>query len=146
MEENFATPKHLFPHRSSWNPSESYQTWSYRLSLTRIIGSQKASYRGCNDLRWLFFRWGYYPLPLPQMKILSLNYRGLGIPEAVQELRCLVSEEAPKILFLSEWIPFLVFYVMRKLRLVLICSWSVPLPKPFGCNLHTWGIIGFLLT
>ncbi|XP_075655141.1 uncharacterized protein LOC142625348 [Castanea sativa] len=36
------------------------------------------------------------------MKILSLNCRGLGIPEAVQELRCLISEEGPKILFLFE--------------------------------------------
>ena len=36
------------------------------------------------------------------MKILSLNYRGLGIPEAVEELRCLVREKGPKILFLSE--------------------------------------------
>ena len=36
------------------------------------------------------------------LKILSLNCRGLGIPEAVQELCCLISEEDPKILFLSE--------------------------------------------
>ncbi|XP_075662915.1 uncharacterized protein LOC142632377 [Castanea sativa] len=36
------------------------------------------------------------------MKILSLNCRGLGILEAVQELRCLISEEDPKLLFLSE--------------------------------------------
>lgn len=32
------------------------------------------------------------------MKILSLNYRGLGIPE----LRYLASEEGPKVLFLSK--------------------------------------------
>ena len=36
------------------------------------------------------------------MKILSLNCRGLGISEAVQELYCLISEEDPKHLFLSE--------------------------------------------
>ena len=36
------------------------------------------------------------------MKILSLNCRGLRIPEAVQELYCLISEEDPKLLFLSE--------------------------------------------
>ena len=36
------------------------------------------------------------------MKILSLNCRGLGISEAVQELCCLISEEYPKHLFLSE--------------------------------------------
>ena len=36
------------------------------------------------------------------MKILSLNYHGLGILEAVQELHCLVSEKDPKLLFLSE--------------------------------------------
>ena len=36
------------------------------------------------------------------LKILSLNYHGLGIPEVVQELCCLISKEDPKILFLSE--------------------------------------------
>ncbi|KAL4652850.1 hypothetical protein ACB092_01G261100, partial [Castanea dentata] len=36
------------------------------------------------------------------MKILSLNCSGLGIPKAVQELRCLIHEEDPKLLFLSE--------------------------------------------
>ena len=36
------------------------------------------------------------------LKILSLNCRGLGIPEAVQELCCLISEEDLKILSLSE--------------------------------------------
>ena len=36
------------------------------------------------------------------MRILSLNCRGLGIPEAIQELHCLISEEDPKVLFLSE--------------------------------------------
>ena len=36
------------------------------------------------------------------MKILSLNCHGLGIPEVVQELRCLIREEDPKLLFLSE--------------------------------------------
>ena len=36
------------------------------------------------------------------LKILSLNCRGLRIPEAVQELYCLIGEEDPKILFLSE--------------------------------------------
>ena len=36
------------------------------------------------------------------MKILSLNYRGLKILDAVKELRCLVREKGPKIIFLSE--------------------------------------------
>lgn len=36
------------------------------------------------------------------MKILSLNYQRLGIPEVVQELCYLANEEDPKILFLSE--------------------------------------------
>ena len=36
------------------------------------------------------------------MKILSLNCRGLGIPEAIQELCCLANKEGLKILFLSE--------------------------------------------
>ena len=36
------------------------------------------------------------------LKILSLNCRGLRIPEAVQELCCLIGEEDPKILFLSK--------------------------------------------
>ena len=36
------------------------------------------------------------------MKILSLNYCGLGISEAVHELCCLISEEDSKLLFLSE--------------------------------------------
>ena len=36
------------------------------------------------------------------MKILSLNCHGLGIPEVVQELRCLIREEDPKLLFLSK--------------------------------------------
>ncbi|XP_075654705.1 uncharacterized protein LOC142624853 [Castanea sativa] len=36
------------------------------------------------------------------MKILSLNCRGLGIPEAVLELRCLSMEEGPQVLFLCE--------------------------------------------
>ena len=36
------------------------------------------------------------------MKIISLNCHGLGIPEAMQELHCLISEEGPKFLFLSE--------------------------------------------
>ena len=36
------------------------------------------------------------------MKILSLNCRGLGIPEAVVELRYLSIEEAPQVLFLCE--------------------------------------------
>jgi len=36
------------------------------------------------------------------MKILSLNCCGLGIPEAVQELHCMISEEGPKIFSLSE--------------------------------------------
>ena len=36
------------------------------------------------------------------MKIISINCHGLGIPEAMQELHCLISEEDPKFLFLSE--------------------------------------------
>ena len=36
------------------------------------------------------------------MKILSLNCRGLGIPDAIQELCCLANKEGLKILFLSE--------------------------------------------
>lgn len=36
------------------------------------------------------------------MRILSLNSHGLGIPEAIQELHCLISEQDPKVLFLSE--------------------------------------------
>ena len=36
------------------------------------------------------------------MKILSLNCRGFGIPEAIEELRYLVREKGPKILFLSK--------------------------------------------
>ena len=36
------------------------------------------------------------------MKILSLNCRGLGILEAVQELHCLIREEDPKLHFLSK--------------------------------------------
>ena len=36
------------------------------------------------------------------MKVLSLNCRELGIPEVIQELRCLISKEDPKLLFLSE--------------------------------------------
>ena len=36
------------------------------------------------------------------MKILSLNCRGLKILEVVEELRCLVREKGPKILFLFE--------------------------------------------
>ena len=36
------------------------------------------------------------------MKILSLNCHGLGIPEVVQELYCLISKEDPKLLFLFE--------------------------------------------
>ena len=36
------------------------------------------------------------------MKVLSLYCRGLGIPEAVVELRCLATKEAPQILFLCE--------------------------------------------
>ena len=31
-----------------------------------------------------------------------MNYRGLGIPEAVVELCCLATEEAPQVLFLCE--------------------------------------------
>ena len=42
------------------------------------------------------------PPPLSTMKILSLNCRGLKILEAVEELRCLVREKGPKILFLFE--------------------------------------------
>ena len=33
------------------------------------------------------------------MKILSLNYQGLGIPEAVKELHYLASEEGPKVFY-----------------------------------------------
>ena len=41
--------------------------------------------------------------PTPStMKILSLNCRGFGIPEAIEELRYLVREKGPKILFLSK--------------------------------------------
>ena len=36
------------------------------------------------------------------MRILSLNCHGLGIPEAVQELHYLLSEEDPKVIFLSK--------------------------------------------
>ena len=36
------------------------------------------------------------------MKILSLNCRGLGIPEVVEKLCCLASKEGPKVLFLSK--------------------------------------------
>ena len=36
------------------------------------------------------------------MKILSLNCRGFRIPKAIEELRYLVREKGPKILFLSE--------------------------------------------
>ena len=36
------------------------------------------------------------------MKILSLNCRGLGIPDVLQELHYLANEEGPKVLVLSE--------------------------------------------
>lgn len=42
------------------------------------------------------------PLASSTMKILTLNCRGLGILKAGEELRCLVREKGPKILFLSE--------------------------------------------
>ena len=42
------------------------------------------------------------PTPISIMKILSLNCRGFGIPKAIEELRYLVREKGPKILFLFE--------------------------------------------
>ena len=40
------------------------------------------------------------------------------------------------------WILSLVFFVIRKLKAVIIFFWNAPLLKPFGCNLLCWMITG----
>ena len=49
--------------------------------------------------------------PISNMKILSLNRQGLGIPKAVKELYYLASEEGPKVFYL--FIFFLFYYNLK---------------------------------
>ena len=61
------------------------------------------------------YLWGSLSPLISNMKILCLNYQGLGIPEAVKELHCLVSEKCPKVLLL-----LLLFFFFLNLKLVWI--------------------------
>ena len=79
------------------------------------------------------------------MKILSLNCREFGIPEAVQELCCLIREEDPKLLFLSktklDWDGFR--RLKRKLDFQL--GFEVPIVG-LGGGLAHCGVIMWILT
>lgn len=70
------------------------------------------------------------------MKILSLNCRGLGQPEAIQELRCLIQLHRPWFVFLSEtWLFFDNVYVLkRSLGLANGLGWKVLEEEVVWCS------------